>query len=110
MAISQLVATGINIKVIEDTRRDADYKELTSDFWTVPKSYDIEPLMPKHLMLSFILCMIGLSAALIVFVVENLCFKITSKKLLKQEIEMSLTRKDLIKTRTELDGYEMTTI
>ena len=82
MAISQLVAAGINIKVIEDVSRDADYKELTSDFWTKPQSYDVEPLMPKHLMLSFILCIIGLSVALIVFVIENLCFKVRNKKLI----------------------------
>ena len=108
MAIAQLVATGINIKVIEDIRRDANYKKLTYDFWTMPTSYDIEPLMPEHLMLSFILCMTGLSIALIVFVIVNLCFKNTDSLLSEQQIEMSLTRKKLIMTPTEYEGNEMT--
>ena len=106
MAISQLVATGINIKMIEDRRRDANYKG--RDFWTMPTGYDIEPLMPKHLMLPFILCMIGLNFALIVFVIENLCIKITNKKLFLpgkqgEQIEMDTKKgKDLIMTLTEL--------
>ena len=113
MVIAQLVATGINIKVIEDIRRDANYKKLTYDFWTMPTSYDIEPLMPEHLMLSFILCMIGLSIALIVFVIESLCFKNTDKELFllsEQQIEMSLTRKKLIMTLAEHEGNEIAKI
>ena len=81
MAISYLVATGINIKMIDDVRRDSDYKKLTSDFWTMPRGYEIEPLMAKHLMLPFILCMTGLSVALIVFFIENLWIKITKKEI-----------------------------
>ena len=106
MAISQLVATGINIKITEDRRRNAQYKR--RDFWTMPTGYDIEPLMPKHLMLPFILCMIGLSFALIVFVIEHLCTKITIKKLFlpgkqEEQIEMDTKKgKDLIMTLTEL--------
>lgn len=90
-AIARLVAGGIHTKMINNAQAVI---KLPS-YWTVPIKHDIEPLTPVHVMLQFILCLGGLSLAMIVFVIEIIRHKaenVQAKSVHTESIEMNATR------------------
>ena len=49
-------------------------------YWSMPADHEIEPLSLEHVMLSFILCLVGLGLATVAFVLENVHFKFKTQK------------------------------
>ena len=66
MAIAWLVAGGVHENMMKIAARARKFS-----FWTSPTDREIEPLALVHVMLSFIICVSGLSLALMVFVMER---------------------------------------
>ena len=81
MAVSQFVATGINIKMIKAAKLEAEYRaNYVLDYWTMPTDYENVPLALQHLMLSFLIWTTGLGLGLIVFVIESINYKFMGQK------------------------------
>ena len=71
MAISRLVEAGIHTKMIRNSQA---IMKLPS-YWTVPTDHKNEPLFLLHLTLSFLLCMGGLTLAMITFMFEIVLYR-----------------------------------
>ena len=76
MAISRLVEAGIHTKMIRNSK--ATFK--LPSFWTEPKGRKNEPLFLVHVALSFLLCIVGLALATIMFIFEVVLYKFKMHK------------------------------
>ena len=70
-AISWLVASGIHIKMVSDTKAEL---KLPS-YWTKPLGYENEPLLLRHILLPILLFFGSISLAMLIFFIERAYYK-----------------------------------
>ena len=97
MTIAWLVATGIVGKM------EREVQAILPKWWKMPTSHELVPLSLAHLILSFLICLGGISLAMIAFVAETVHHKFHMQKYESPPRELVRRKNDRAINRGEKD-------